>query len=419
MNWKQKLLEDKFSFRESINSVCVIGAAKSGLAAAKLALKVGKTVYLSDNGNIDDDLLFDLESLGVKVETGGHSKEFIAQAECVIISPGVATDQFSEKFLSEKQIFVGELEFAYWYLATSDIVAITGTNGKTTTTTVSADILGQHLDRPVYCLGNIGTPLSDSVLDIEDNAIVCLELSSFQLETVVSFKAHVAVLLNVTPDHYDRYDGFDGYYRAKRNIFINQLGTDHIITIEGLKESCAGTLAQTHFLSSPDNSEFVKYIAQIYGLDDLVVDEYWNNFKGLEHRREYVDTINGVRYVNDSKATNVEATIWALKSEKGAKILLAGGKDKGFDFLGLVSYLTDVKKIIAFGECAPKIEKQLGNFVVVEQVRDLVEAVKYAHGVAEEGDTVLLSPMCSSFDQFKNYMQRGYVFREQVYKLRG
>ena len=392
--WKDQLKNNKDKFVKNIQTVCVVGAGVSGIETAKLALRLGKRVLLTDVSEVKLDLP------GVEIESGGHTKDFIQQADCVVISPGVVTDEFKDKFVKEDVAFVGTMEFASWFCKSENIIAITGTNGKTTTTHMCYEVLEKYSERKVFCGGNIGTPFSSFVQDVGVEDIVCLEVSSFQLETIETFHPKVALLLNLKPDHLDRYSNIEDYYSAKQRIFENSTENDLKLYPEEIP-----------------NSEFVKKAVAKYGVTPEQVDSYAQDFKGLEHRLEFVGEYNGIRFVNDSKSTNVDATIWALKNTKENVILLAGGKDKGIDYKEVLPYADNVKLVVVFGQAKELIEDAIEDGLKVESVEDIRQALDIAIKNACSGDTILLSPMCSSFDQFKNYKQRGDVFKESVRKL--
>ena len=379
---------------KEFNSVCVAGAGASGSAVVQLAKKLGKKIYLTDAGYPD------IDDPDIEVELGGHSREFISRADCVVVSPGIITEEFRRKYVSGDQIFTGEIEFAYWYCKSEDIVAVTGTNGKTTTTHICAGVLEKYSGRKVFCGGNIGRPFASFVLDVNTGDIVVLELSSFQLETIDSFHPRAAAILNLRPDHLDRYACVEDYYAEKKRLFMNMTASDTLL-----------------YPQDVPNAEFVKQLVSVYGVSSQQVDEYMSAFGGLPHRLETVGEYEGVLYINDSKATNVDAAIWALKNIRGRIILLAGGKDKGIDYKGILPYAAHVKSVVVFGAAAERIADDLKDSLDVIRTGNIHDALIAARDRAEAGDRVVLSPMCASFDQFKNYMERGDVFREAVHKL--
>ncbi len=410
---------DRDYFDNSVNIVTVVGAGISGVSAARLAAAKGKKVRITDTrDNINDDYRESLQAVSVDIQTGCHSREFLKGSDLVILSPGVDADEFARTYLAGLDIpYTGEIEFAWWFCKSRDIIAVTGTNGKTTVTYLTGQILKEYTGREVHVLGNIGSPFSAAVKDIGEEDIVVLEISSFQLQSISTFCPRVACLLNIGQDHLDRHSDIQTYFAAKKRIFVNQDKDCYAVFSEGLSGELANIKAQRISVSADNNFDFVKKIAGIYVADESSVDEYLKRFKGLPHRLESIAVKDGVHFINDSKSTNVLSTIYALKSIKTPVILIAGGRDKGLDYSKVNSYLNNVKTVILIGEAKDKIKESIVNGVEVIQSVSLRDAVSTAFGKANPEDTVLLSPMCSSFDSFKNYKERGDVFRQAVHKL--
>lgn len=435
--------------------------ARSGLVCAKLLKKLGAQVFVTDAkpDNLLTSEIAQLVEQNIDFETGGHTSKVITNKDYLIISPGVPLDI---PILKEAQnlgipIF-SEIEVAFW-LTDAKIVGITGSNGKTTTTTLVGEILnGDRKECEVG--GNIGIPFSSLVEKVSPDGIIVLELSSFQLERIEEFKPYVAVVLNLTPDHLDRYPDLRSYMEAKLRIFENQTEVDFAVLNADDKNSMELALysaSKKIFFSTQKELElgaFVKNgmlvykmngkeeriietkdigikgphnlsnasaacaICAILGISPVSMRETLKRFKGVEHRLEEVATLSGVKFVNDSKATNVESVWYALQSVEKPIILIAGGKDKGGDFTRLRELVQNrVKVLILIGEAKEKIRDALSDLVSTLYTDSLEEAVELSFKKAESGDTVLLSPACASFDMFKDYEHRGEVFKSSVKRL--
>src|SRR3984893_4688577 len=445
--------------------VLVVGLGKSGVASA-LFLKVhGARVTVSDTKS-GDELRNEIPSLldhGITVETGGHGERTFRGQDLIVVSPGVPVDApLLVQARSLGEAVLGEIELAAQFLP-GPIVAITGSNGKTTTTTLTGEILAAG-GLPTLVGGNIGTPAISLAERAKRETVIVLEVSSFQLETIQTFRPKVAVVLNVTPDHLDRHRTFEAYVDAKARIFENQRGDDFAVLNED-DPTCvtmaARTRAQVFWFSRQkevkqgawvregnilfrDGTESQKnpqreimLVSEIplkgaHNLENVLaavcagalmgcapekIRQAVRDFKAVEHRLEFVATIRGVDYYNDSKATNVDATIKALESFPANIHLILGGKDKGSDYTVLNELLRQrVKRVYTIGAAAEKVESQIKGVEVV-RAETLENALRKANAVAESGDVVLLAPACASFDQFKNYEQRGHVFKEIVRSL--
>jgi UDP-N-acetylmuramoylalanine--D-glutamate ligase len=446
------------SFSVSGKRVVVVGAARSGVAAAELLVRRGATVTLTDTrAAIDEDA--QLRSAGVSLELGGHRPETLLGADLIVLSPGVPPTQPAIAGARAAGVPVmGELELASRWLR-GRIVAITGTKGKSTTTTLTGRMLeagGHH----VLVGGNIGLALSAQVDDSTEETIHVVEASSFQLETADTFHPWIAVLLNFSPDHLDRHADIAEYAAAKARIFSNQTPDDWAVlnaddaasqTIaqdarsarmlfaierelpEGIvvagdaivRRSDAGEqvlvplsavkLLGRHLLADVAAAAAVAFLA---GVEPSAMTRAVEGFLGLEHALEPVTELAGVRFVNDSKATNIDAALRAIQSFGPGLVVILGGKFKGGNFADLRAALKErAAVVVAIGEAAPLIHEALDRTVPVHDAADMVAAVRTAFAVASPGHTVLLAPACASFDMFVNYAERGRVFKREVRRL--
>jgi UDP-N-acetylmuramoylalanine--D-glutamate ligase len=443
--------------------VLVVGLGKSGVASALFLKERGARVTVSDTKSPDQlrDEIPVLLDHGITVETGGHGERTFRGQDLIVVSPGVPVDAAPlVQARAAGEPVIGEIELAAQNLP-GEIVAITGSNGKTTTTTLAGEILAAG-GFPVSVGGNIGTPAISLVERATRQTIVVLEVSSFQLETIQTFRPKVAVVLNVTPDHLDRHRTFQTYVDAKTRIFENQQASDFAVLNEDdptcrtlrdrtraqvfwfsrKKEVHQGACVRDgriFFLDGKSQRE-VMLVSEIplkgahnvenvlagvcagalMGCEPAKIRQAIQNFKAVEHRLEYVATIKGVEYFDDSKATNVDATIKALESFPKNIHLILGGKDKGSDYTVLNDLLRErVKRVYTIGAAAEKIESHIKGAAEVVHAETLENAIRRASAVAEPGDTVLLAPACASFDQFQSYHHRGRVFKEVVHALLG
>lgn len=441
--------------------VTVVGLARSGVAACRVLAERGARVVGTDRApreRLRGDLAA-LETRGVRIEVGGHRAESFLDTDLIVISPGVPTELDLLARARSRNIPVwGEVELAY-RLTPARFLGITGTNGKSTTTS----LLGAMLDAagfPVVVAGNIGTALCEVVTTLDASHWVVAELSSFQLETIADFRPHVAVLLNLAPDHLDRYADLEGYYAAKARIFMNQTPEDFAVlnaddpptlalgrgvrprpclfsrtrTVgdgafvrdarvavrwEGRTQSvCAVGEIRIQGVHNLENGLAAAAAAAAVGVPPAAIGSALRGFPGLPHRLELVAEYDGVRYVNDSKGTNVAAVMKSLEGYADGVILIAGGKDKGGDFAPLRSLVeTRVKRLLLLGQAREAIRAQLAGACPMEEVPTLEAAVLRAAETAVAGDTVLLSPACASFDMFRDFEHRGDVFRQAVRAL--
>ncbi|MDD5137243.1 MAG: Mur ligase family protein [Candidatus Omnitrophica bacterium] len=416
------------SYRDK--KVTVVGLARSGLAAARLLKKLEADVTVTEakrSGQLER-LARDLGQEGITVELGGHNRAAVLGRDLLVLSPGVRQDALPVVWAAEEHIeVISELELAA-SVCPATIVAITGTNGKTTTTTLVGEIL-KASGRKAFVLGNIGTPFCAHVLEMKKDDAVSLEVSSFQLETIHAFHPHVAVILNLTPDHLDRYRDVAEYLEAKKRIYMNQGPGDWLVlneTDEALKALADGSPARVLFFGkNPQDADFNQNeqaalaVAAALGLDRRVCLEVFKNFKGVEHRMEFVRVLDGVEYLNDSKATNIDSTIWALRNVKKPVVLIAGGRDKGSDFKSIADLVRQkVKFVVLVGEASDRIASAWRSIVPLEQVATFAQAVQSARQHARADDCVLFSPMCKSFDMFTDYEHRGRTFKEIVGRLK-
>jgi len=413
--------------------VVILGAAKSGLAAARMSLRLGAGVKISEKGGEDkipSDFLAWARERSVVFEFGGHTQPFVTDADLVVISPGVRIDAQPLVWAREKNIPVlGEIELAYRF-CTKPIIAVTGSNGKTTTVNLIKEILAAAGKRPLLC-GNVGMPFADYVLDLDQVDYVVLEVSSFQMETIETFRPLVAVLLNFSQNHLDRHKDLEEYFTAKTRIFENQTAADFAVLNsedERVRALALQLRAGVHFFNSPAQRQETgltnpNYLAaamatKLVGVAPDVWQKVFANFKGVEHRMEKVRIIDGVEFINDSKATTAEAGRWALEILDRPIILLCGGRDKNIDFSVLRDLVgKKVKKLLVFGEARAKLAGAFDGVVVIEQFGRLDDAVVRSREIAAPGDYVILSPMCTSFDAFSNFEERGRYFKILVNSL--
>lgn len=438
----------------------ILGGGESGVGTALLAKAKGYQVFLSDKGKIKENYKNVLIHNAIEFEDGQHSEAKIFNADMVMKSPGIPETVALVKDIRKRGIpVVSEIEFASRF-TDATLIGVTGTNGKTTTATLIHHLLGQELS--VGLAGNIGKSFAQQVLE-HDYPNYVLEISSFQLDDCVDFKPHIAVLLNITPDHLDRYAyRFENYVNSKFRIIMNQTKADYLIY--DADDPVLAAWLQSHQIQSTllpfslikpvengayldkneikitiDNNQFIMStaslalegkhniknqmaaatVAHLLKIRKQTIRESLENFQGVEHRLEEVLKINKVRYINDSKATNVNATYFALESMDAPTIWIVGGVDKGNDYKELYPFVNEkVKAIICLGVDNEKLMKTFGKMVdVIVETQYMEEAVRIAYKLAETGDAVLLSPACASFDLFENYEDRGRQFKNAVRNL--
>lgn len=442
----------------------VLGGARSGLAVARLLVSKGGKVFLSDQSSFEKMHVAaeELNALGIEYEFGGHSGR-VLDGDALIVSPGVPSNIPPVRNAQAKGVPVfSELEVASWFCPGA-IVAITGTNGKTTTTALTGRMFSDAR-RPTVVAGNIGTAFSQVVGNMTSEEVAVLEVSSFQLEFIESFRPKVAAILNVTPDHLDRYDhSFEKYAAAKQRIFENQEAGDTLIFNEDddvarelverhihpnvmrlpfsvnrlLKQ---GAMIQSEVLTTRVGKQEVDILplssismqgehnvanamaaslaATVMQIPIASIRATLRNFKGVEHRLEFIREVDGVTYINDSKATNVDAVWYALRSFSQPIVVLIGGRDKGNDYGRLRELVRkNVRAIVAIGESADVVKAAFSGIVPVVKASTMETAVESARMLAMSGDVVLLSPACASFDWFENFEHRGRVFKETVLAL--
>jgi UDP-N-acetylmuramoylalanine--D-glutamate ligase len=445
--------------------VLVVGLGKSGLAAALFLRHKGAHVTVSDVRSAEalgKDIPALLEE-GIMVEAGGHGLLTFRRQDLIVVSPGVPMN--TPELVQAKNFgrpVIGELELAAHFLK-GRMVAITGSNGKTTTTTLLGEIL-KAAGIKTLVGGNIGVPVIELINDSTDDTWSVLEVSSFQLESTVEFHPSIAVILNITPDHLDRYGSFEEYAQAKERIFAKQDENDSVVlnadnargadtalrapsrvywfstnhTVEqgawiedgqvvyrSAKDAAVETvmpLKGIHLKGAHNVENVLAAVcaARQAGAPLEAIRRAIEKFKAVEHRLEYVATINGVEFYNDSKATNVDATAKAVAAFPAGIHLIMGGKDKGSPYTVLTPLLKErVLAVYTIGVAAAKIESQLRGVVPIHSCETLEKAVSAAAEAAKPGEVVLLAPACSSYDQFKNYEQRGQVFKELVSEQRG
>ena len=439
---------------------CVLGLGRSGKAVAELLAQKGFSVLLSEGKPVAHVPAL---AKGIKVETGGHSPR-VFECDFIVKSPCIFPQSAVLKEAKKRKIPVfSELEVALSFMPKDIcILAVSGTNGKTTTTSLLGEILKEYgaqlfPKRNVFVAGNIGAPVSAMADKIRPNDFLVLEVSSYQLEDSSFFRPKVACLLNITPDHLDHHGGMEKYIKAKARLFKHQRSNDHAVLNGGdagcaaLAEKLKGSLvafsafpnhplktdvffdgdeiifSAGHRLHPPklkgihniENAMAAALCALAVGVPAEIIQRVFGRFEAMEHRIEPVETYKGITYINDSKATNLDSTIIALKSfEKEQNIwLILGGRDKGSSYEVLLPYLKDhCRCVLSIGECMDKIEKELkGQFPIV-RCETLEKAVDYAFSHGKKGDVVLLSPACASFDQFKDYEERGKEFKRIVHE---
>ena len=438
-------------------NVLVVGLARSGVSAANLLCKLGAKVTITDEKR-ESELSENIRKLtkGIYLKLGGHNGVDIANVDLVVISPGVPWDSPFLNRIRENGIrIISEVELAFKYIK-APLIAVTGTNGKTTTTTLIGEMLKKD-DRNVFVGGNIGNPMCEEVLNGSSSELILSEISTFQMEGIETFKPHISVILNITPDHMDRHKSMTEYIALKKRVFINQNTRDYtvfnmddkitaalsnegkgeriffsrirevdngafvrgnnIIFRRNRKEEIVSTLKDLKIIGVHNIENTLASVA-VGGICDIpprLMREVISEFSGIPHRMEFVREIEGIKFINDSKGTNVGATIKSIESFNEPIILIAGGKDKGSDYLPLKPLIEDrVKFLILIGEAKKKMASVMNGFRNILNAESFEEAVNEAFDKAEKGDVVLLSPACASFDMFRDYQDRGRQFKNII-----
>lgn len=440
----------------------ILGGGESGTGAAILAKKQGLEVFLSDAGKISEAHKQELVQYGIAFEEGSHTESKILSADEIVKSPGIAEKNPMIQKIRQKGIsIISELELAWRYKGNSRIIAITGSNGKTTTTALTYHIC-RHANLDCALVGNIGYSIARQVA-LDPKPLYVTEVSSFQLDDIRDFRADVAVLTNITEDHLDRYNyQFEAYIRAKFKITTNQTKQDAFVycaddpvSVQYIqKQTIHSILFPITMNQEPQRGAFIKngmmtiavnddkimmsvddfkikgrhnqyntmaagVAASVIGIRKEKIREAVATFENIEHRMEHVAVVKGVTYINDSKATNINSTWFALESVKTRTVLILGGVDKGNDYSILKGLIAEkVSAIICLGLDNEKIHEAFkGLNIKITDVATAEDAVRQAYRIARDGDTVLLSPACASFDLFKNYEDRGNQFKEAVRSL--
>lgn len=443
-----------------LSSLVVLGGGESGVGAALLGQQRGWKVFVSDIGNIKKQYKDQLDTAGLKWEEGRHSEAIIFQADLVVKSPGIPDNTSIVSRIRGQGIrVISEIEFAAAYTSAT-LIAITGTNGKTTTCSMLHHILSQAgIDAGLA--GNIGSSFALQVACSEHNLYV-LELSSFQLDGIEAFRPHIAVVANISPDHLDRYPNYDSYVASKFRIIKNQTEEDFLlydadnesicswlkkfpikskllpfsvhkqldmgasfkddqlnINIENTSTTMASSSMTQKGEHHTKNAMAAATVAKLLQIRKHTIRESLESFQGVEHRLEKVLKINNVQYINDSKATNINATYYALESMDNEVVWIAGGVDKGNDYSELFSVVNSrVKAIICLGVDNSRLLRAFDSCVdLIIESSSMQDAVTRAHAIAEKGNTVLLSPACASYDLFESYEDRGRQFKDAVRKL--
>ena len=444
----------------------ILGAARSGLAVAGLLKERGASVFVSDRAAADKlkQAAAELELMGVPYELGSNTGR-VLEADVLVLSPGVPSSApMVQEALAKGVRVVSELEVASWFCQ-APIIAVTGTNGKTTTTTLIGEIFAAA-GRPAIVAGNIGTAFSLEVNKTGPDSVAILEVSSFQLDHIATFRPRVSIILNITPDHLDRYEhSFEKYIASKCRVFENQREGDVLVynwddevtrreverlanpAVTRLPFSIVRPLEAGAWVDTGDmvtlvfgtksrvvpvtgigipgnhnlyNSMAATLAAQATGIPGATIASTLTSFQGVEHRLEFVRELDGVKYVNDSKGTNVDSVWYALQSFDSPIVIMLGGRDKGNDYSRLRDLMKNhVRAVVAIGESADKVVQAFGSEFTVRKAASMEEAVDAGKELAQPGDVVLLSPACASFDWFDNYEHRGRVFKQIVRNLNG
>ncbi|HPG31243.1 MAG TPA: UDP-N-acetylmuramoyl-L-alanine--D-glutamate ligase [bacterium] len=437
--------------------ISVLGICKSGVYASTLLKKYDNEIYLSDISEKNLSEYKDtLEKNRIKYETGRHNMEIICDSDIVVVSPGIPESaEVMRKIRAKKKYVIGEIEAAFRF-CDKPVIAVTGSNGKTTVTSLIGKIIETAGHKPIVC-GNIGYPFSRAILENPDYDCVVLELSSFQIDAIDKFRPDICVITNITPNHLDRYESFDHYVLSKKNIFKNQKKENFAIlnfndaavlkisfgaSANKIYFNCAngffltdGNIVLnregklTHIIKTSELKIFgghnyenvmaASAAALQFGVKTDKLREALKSFEGVEHRIEFVEEVNGKKFYNDSKATSADSVIKSLEAFDCKIVLIAGGRDKNSDYRVLKDLIKKkVRKLVLTGEAAEKINSQINIPEITAVEKDFEKAVKTAYESAESGDAVLLSPACSSYDRFLNFEERGKFFKNAVRGLK-
>lgn len=446
-------------------NVLLVGLAKTGVSTIKKLNKLGANIIVNDIKPKEklEGIIEEIDNLDNIEYVLGKHLENIENIDLTIVSPGVPLDlPFIEKIKSEGIKIIGEVELAYRLSKNPTFIGITGTNGKTTTTSLVGEMF-KKANKDTYIVGNIGNPVIDTVDLTNENSYLVTELSSFQLESIEDFKPKVSTIINITEDHLNRHHTMENYINAKARVFKNQDKTDFTILnyddsiVRDLGKNSNGNvlyfsikeevkqgayldknnnivikvdgealvLMNKAELSLPGNHNLENamsaiLMAYVLNIDTDVIIDTLRTFKGVEHRLEFVTNKGGIMFVNDSKGTNPDSTIKAITSYEKPIVLIAGGYEKQSDFTEMIKYATkNVKALVLLGQTAEKIETTAKEHGIdnISKVEDMEAAVKKAYEIAESGDVVLLSPACASWDMYPNFEARGLDFKENIYKL--
>lgn len=408
--------------------VSILGLGVSGTQSSLFLKRQGYDIYASDSRDHEDlkKVKEQLSQLNILVDLGFHDLERILGSDWIVISPGISPFSELVKKISERAVPIySDIEVASWYSASKNIVAVTGTAGKTTMASLLTHLF-RHEGRRVFCCGNIGNPWISEIEQIYAEDIIVLELSSFQLFYCQSFKPHVGILMNISPNHLDWHLKVEHYLASKLNLFKFQIPSDFAILRQQDQRAFFPDLkfpAQAIYFDQDSpispSASVLREVARIYGFPQQSADLVLKEFPGIEHRLERVGRFQEVEYINDSKCTTPLSLSWALRRYPDGKVLLlAGGRAKSKDFESLREPLArKVKKIFLFGESRDYIAKAWAQSAPIQMFNQFDRAIEQASKEAESGDIVLLSPACASFDMFKNYEERGRLFKERVVQL--
>jgi len=444
-------------------NVLVVGLGQSGLAAAQWLVRQGSQVAVSEKrkkADFNKDVVADLLRSGVKLEFGGHKIKSFLVSDLIVVSPGISLDIKPLAQARDQGVpIIGEIELASRYLKTP-CIAVTGTNGKSTVVNLIGEMLRRGGKR-VFVGGNIGRPLTQYIAGEQDVDYVVLEISSFQLDTTRTFSPLMALILNISPDHLDRYADYTSYVRSKERVFANQ-GPEQILILNdddpwlkkeqpqngptvyryGLerKSERIAALENGGIAAKLPGEEIIKFHLEQFSLPGnhnrtnlmaaiipclilkippATIQEVIDHFQGLPHRIERVDTVQGISFYDDSKATNIDAAIKSITSFSKPVVLIAGGRDKGSDYQQFVEAVSEkVKRAVLLGEASNLLSEAFGNQISWNMANSMIDAVSLAFNQAQKGDVVLLAPACASFDMFKDFKHRGEVFKEAVRSLK-